>query len=88
MYDTLARIAQSVEQQTENLRVAGSIPASGTIYHLLFSKWFFHRGVVQLVERRSPKPNVEGSSPFAPAIIKVCRYFVYRLFCCVETRTI
>ncbi len=28
-----------------------------------------HRGVVQLVERRSPKPHVAGSSPSAPAII-------------------
>ena len=26
------------------------------------------RGVAQLVEHRSPKPGVEGSSPFAPAI--------------------
>lgn len=26
-----------------------------------------YRGVVQLVERRSPKPNVEGSNPSAPA---------------------
>ena len=26
-----------------------------------------NRGVVQLVERRSPKPHVKGSSPFAPA---------------------
>ena len=27
-----------------------------------------NRGVVQLVERRSPKPHVKGSSPFAPAM--------------------
>lgn len=26
------------------------------------------RGIVQLVERRSPKPDVEGSSPSAPVI--------------------
>ena len=26
-----------------------------------------HRGIAQLVERRSPKPQVEGSSPSAPA---------------------
>ena len=26
----------------------------------------YHRGIVQLVERWSPKPNVEGSSPSAP----------------------
>ena len=28
------------------------------------------RGIVQLVERRSPKPNVVGSSPASPAISK------------------
>ena len=27
-----------------------------------------YRGIVQLVERWSPKPNVEGSNPSAPAI--------------------
>lgn len=27
-----------------------------------------YRGIVQLVERWSPKPNVEGSSPSAPAV--------------------
>ena len=27
---------------------------------------FLYRGIVQLVERWSPKPNVEGSSPSAP----------------------
>ena len=29
------------------------------------------RGIVQLVEYRSPKPQVEGSNPSAPAIKKV-----------------
>lgn len=29
-----------------------------------------YRGIVQLVERRSPKPNVVGSSPASPAICK------------------
>ncbi len=28
---------------------------------------FKYRGIVQLVERRSPKPDVVGSSPTAPA---------------------
>ena len=32
-----AQVAQSVEQRTENPRVAGSIPALGTILNLLFS---------------------------------------------------
>ena len=27
----------------------------------------FHRGIVQLVEHRSPKPSVVGSNPAAPA---------------------
>ena len=27
-----------------------------------------YRGIVQLVERWSPKPNVEGSSPSTPAL--------------------
>ena len=33
--------------------------------------YFFkkYRGVVQLVERRSPKPDVAGSSPVSPANI-------------------
>lgn len=31
-----------------------------------------HRSVAQLVERWSPKPYVEGSSPFAPAIKRIC----------------
>ena len=29
-----------------------------------------HRGIAQLVERRSPKPQAEGSSPSAPATMK------------------
>ena len=32
-----------------------------------------HRGVVQLVECRSPKPEVVGSSPAAPANTWVCK---------------
>ena len=31
-----------------------------------------YRGIVQLVERWSPKPNVEGSSPSTPVIQKTC----------------
>ena len=29
-----------------------------------------HRDIVQLVERWSPKPNVEGSSPSVPALYR------------------
>ena len=36
---------------------------------LVFSfEGVFYRGIVQLVERRSPKPNVEGSNPSAPVL--------------------
>ena len=37
-----------------------------------------HRGVVQLVERRSPKPHVAGSNPSAPA--KKSSFFGTRIF--------
>ena len=33
-----------------------------------FGRSHLYRGIVQLVERWSPKPNVEGSNPSAPAI--------------------
>ena len=33
----------------------------------LHIKFLPSRGVVQLVERRSPKPDVAGSSPVSPA---------------------
>ena len=32
-----------------------------------FKRGFGSRGIAQLVERRSPKPKVPGSSPGAPA---------------------
>ena len=38
-----------------------------------------HRDIVQLVERWSPKPNVEGSSPSAP-VIKVCSSYFGQIF--------
>ncbi|CCQ94369.1 hypothetical protein CULT_1840002 [[Clostridium] ultunense Esp] len=53
-----AQIAQSVEQRTENPRVGGSIPPLGTKVI---------KGCSSAVERRSPKPNVVGSSPATPA---------------------
>ena len=39
--------------------------------------YFFkkYRGVVQLVERRSPKPDVAGSNPVSPAILNLIFYF-------------
>ncbi len=36
-----------------------------TFYEMCYN--LTHRGIVQLVERRSPKPNVVGSSPASPA---------------------
>ena len=67
-----AQIAQSVEQRTENPRVGGSIPPLGTTKQVFLFYFFIelvnsYRGVVQLVERRSPKPDVAGSSPVSPA---------------------
>ncbi len=47
-----AFVAQLVEQRTENPRVAGSIPAEGTIY----------ADVAHLVERHLAKVEVASSS--------------------------
>ena len=35
-----------------------------------------YRGIAQLVEQRSPKPRVEGSSPSAPAKLKRLKHCV------------
>ena len=50
-------------------RDSSSFPRSHHCVFLLSkrSKFFFHRGIAQLVEQRSPKPRAEGSSPSAPA---------------------
>ena len=48
-----AHVAQLGERQTEDLKVLGSIPSVGT--HLLWE--------LSLVEHRSNKPRVGGSSP-------------------------
>ena len=40
------------------------------------------RGIVQLVERRSPKPHVVGSNPAAPAMIimvDVAKWLTHRI---------
>ena len=42
---------------------------SGDNFNLQQGITLFHRGVAQLVERRSPKPKVAGSIPVAPAIL-------------------
>ena len=63
-----AQIAQSVEQRTENPCVAGSIPALGT------------KGISSVVERRSPKPDVRGSSPLSPATTKHAYIFLFACF--------
>jgi hypothetical protein len=39
----------------------------GLIINSLIKSLFYDRSVAQLVEHRSPKPGVGGSSPFAPA---------------------
>lgn len=53
--------AQSAEDPTSNG------PHNCGNYNI--GSYFFkkYRGVVQLVERRSPKPDVAGSSPVSPA---------------------
>ena len=50
--------------------------------------WVF-RSVAQLVEHRSPKPGVMGSSPFAPAILFVLKsYKIYFSDCDDSTNDI
>lgn len=55
---SVASIAQSVEQGIENPRVGGSIPPRGTI----------NSSLVQSVERWTVNPYVAGSSPAGGAI--------------------
>ena len=52
--------SSAAEHPAVNRRVVGSNPTRGV------PKKGEYRGIVQLVERRSPKPNVVGSSPAAP----------------------
>ena len=48
-----------------------------------------NRGIAQLVERRSPKPQAEGSSPSAPATRKIrAVVFTTRLFRLLEVLTV
>ena len=54
-----AQIAQSVEQRTENPRVAGSIPALG----ILLVKIFGYGRVAQVVEHLTFNQVVRGSNP-------------------------
>lgn len=55
-----------VERVIGNDEVGSSILPNSTI----FLPDGRYRGVAQLVERRSPKPKVAGSSPAAPARYK------------------
>ena len=69
----LAQIAQSVEQRTENPRVAGSIPALGIFYWICevdncsnaFDKSVFNKyGILaQSVEHLTFNQGVPGSNP-------------------------
>ena len=54
--------SSAVEHPAVNRRVVGSSPTRGVV---------LYRGIVQLVERRSPKPNVVGSSPATPVYNKI-----------------
>ena len=44
-----------------------------------FNAYSWPRGVAQLVEHRSPKPRVVGSSPSAPAIFVIHQLINYLL---------
>ena len=50
---------------------------------VLFGYLIVYRGVVQLVERRSPKPHVVGSNPAAPAnipyMVDVAKWLTHRI---------
>ena len=59
-------IAQSVERMTVNHDVTGSSPVRGVNKDKVTEPCPLHRGIVQLVEYRSPKPQVLGSNPSAP----------------------
>ena len=43
--------------------VAGSNPVTPNPLTTVIDKHIYHASLVQLVERRSPKPDVVGSSP-------------------------
>ena len=58
LYQLNAEIAQLVEQWIEDPRVTSSNLVPGII-----NIYFRKASLVQLVERRSPKSGVEGSSP-------------------------
>ena len=60
-----ASVAQLVEQETENLRVVGSIPTGGTI----------NADLAHLVERNLAKVEVAGSSP----VIRSKKYTLERV---------
>ena len=67
MSKTLILDSSAVEHPAVNRRVVGSNPTRGAC-----------RGIVQSVERWSPKPNVEGSSPSAP-VLRMLLFFVLYL---------
>ena len=68
----VAQIAQSVEQRTENPRVAGSIPALGTILRVLHGG-APHAGIAHLVERHLAKVEVASSSLVARSSLEIPR---------------
>ena len=60
--------SSAAEHPAVNRRVVGSNPTRGVNNSKGYLK--LNRGIVQLVERRSPKPKVRGSNPFASAYLE------------------
>ena len=64
--------------------VAGSNPVTPNPLTTVIDKHIYHASLVQLVERRSPKPDVVGSSPTGRGKIKLYK----PLFVCVHIGTL
>lgn len=65
--------ALSARVELPQVRLNGETRRRMTLAPFEYGNGAIHRGVVQLVECRSPKPEVVGSSPAAPANIWVCK---------------
>ena len=51
--------------------VAGSNPVTPNPFTKVIDKHMYYASLVQLVERRSPKPDVVGSSPTGLSLIHI-----------------
>ena len=65
--------------------VAGSNPVTPNRLTKVIDKHMYYASLVQLVERRSPKPDVVGSSPTGRETVKYHVYMIYmRAKSCLE----